>query len=114
MTKTNIQDLFDQQANKHHLSHHSPVRSPETLAKTGNKLKGREVWNKGVPCTETRAENISAAKKGKPNPKKYKPIMTPQGQFESAQAAARAMGITYPGLWSIMKRNPNDYYYIKD
>jgi len=130
--KPNLQDLLDQRAQlpirelyqtseqtreRMKLSHHGREgipNSPETRAKMSASLKGREVWNKGVPATETRKENISRAKTGKANPKKCKPIMTPHGVFPSQKAVAEAAGVSCVTVWNWMKRWPDQYYYIKE
>jgi hypothetical protein len=109
---TNIQALFDSEKEKSHKSSYSHPNSPETRAKMSRSLKGREVWNKGIPATEERKANIALSKIGKELPKKWKPIMTPNGVFPSAKAVAAAAGVTYVTVWNWMKRWPNDYYYI--
>ena len=129
MSKRNLQELFDQQTNvgskdhyivsketrakmrESHVGREGKPNSPETRAKMSNSLKGREVWNKGVPATDSRKDNISKAKKGKPNPKKSKPIITPYGEFPSAKLAAAYEGISYIALWYKMKARPDQYYY---
>lgn len=132
MPKQNLQELFDRQANAHksvhyavseqtkeqmkvsHIGREGVPNSPETRAKMSASLKGREVWNKGIPATEERKANISKAKAGKPNPKKWKPIMTPNGQFSSQKAVAEAAGVSYQTVWNWMKRWPDQYYYINN
>ena len=112
MTK-NLQDLFDNEKEKSHLSSYTKPNSPETRAKMSGSLKGKVPWNLGIPATDERKVNIALSKIGKENPKKWKPIMTPNGVFPSQKAVAEAAGVTYVTVWNWMKRWPEHYYYIE-
>jgi len=43
-----------------------------------------------------------------------KPVMTPLGEFESGQKAARALGISHQTLIEWMKTKPTQYYKTKE
>lgn len=107
----NLQTLLDEQAKLHWHAHYQV--SDETRAKTSGSLKGKKTWNKGIPHTDQAKANISKSKKGKPNPRKCKPMMTPNGVFPSAKAVATAGSVSYVTVWNWMKRWPEHYYYLE-
>lgn len=111
---TNLQDLFDQEKEKSLRSSYAIQYSADSREKMSQSLQGKKTWNRGVPATQERKDNISKAKKGKPNPKKCKPMMTPNGVFPSGQAVAKAAGVSYVTVYNWMKRWPNDYYYLEN
>lgn len=92
-----------------HVGHTGNTHSEESRSKMSASLKGREVWNKGIPATDLRKANISRAKAGKANPKKYKPIMTPNGLFPSKKEAL----LHIKSLDYKMKKHPDQYYYVE-
>lgn len=77
-------------------------------------------WIEGMlPKSEETKLKISISKLGKPsknkgiqNPKSYKRIMTPKGEFESVKAAAKYFNRSPATISNRLKFKPNDYYHL--
>lgn len=88
----------------------------EKISKTSKELRSNPEWKKQwLETIKERNKDPEYQKKLKEgNKKRSKPIMTPAGRFESRADAARHYGIWSARIGVFLKKDPDNWYYIKD
>lgn len=61
---------------------------------------------------DTSSNNVKYANTGRINYACRKTVKTPYGTFDSGIIAAEKLNISRKKLWTLMKKNPQDYFYV--
>ena len=106
-----LQDIFDSTKARHFYTDSTESRQ--------QRLETR----KGFKYSEESRAKMSASKIGKAVPEgngakisaaKMKPIMSPLGMFPGRKVLAEAMGVHTVYIGKLLKKFPDQYYYVKE
>jgi hypothetical protein len=108
----NLQDLFDEQANRHHpWSCYAHVKGMQGK-KHKDETRARMSDSHKVKTYKHSAETIASIKAK--NKAHWPSVMTPQGVFPSVKSAAATAGVHLVTFQRWMQKYPEQYYYIKE
>ena len=108
----NLQNLFDEQANSHHLtSSYEPVKGMQGKSHKDDTRIRMSASHK-VKTYKHSAETIASITAK--NKARWPSVMTPQGEFPSVKSAAATAGVHLVTFQRWMQKYPEQYYYIKE